>query len=81
MNQPQPAGQRYTISLDGLVSPDWVDWPCQVETQLEGEGTTRRAVTVLTVMVPDPPALHGLLDRIRDLNVKLIAVQRLDQAL
>ena len=79
MNRPQPAGERYTITIESLVSPDWVDWPCQVEMQPEGEGTARRAVTVLTVTVPDQPALHGLLDRIRDLNLKLISVQELAQ--
>jgi len=79
MNRPQPAGERYMITIEGLVRPDWVDWPCQVEAQPEGEGTARRAVTVLAVSVPDQPALHGLLDRIRDLNLKLISVQELDQ--
>ena len=81
MNHPQPAGERYTIKLEGLLSPDWVDWPCQVETRQELEGEARRAVTILMVTLPDQPALHGLLEKICDLNLKLIAVQRVDQAL
>jgi len=79
MNCPQPAGERYRITIEGLVRPDWVDWPCQVETQTEMEGFARRAVTVLTATVPDQPALHGLLNRIRDLNLKLISVQQVGQ--
>jgi hypothetical protein len=78
---PQPAGERYTITIEGLLSPNWVDWPCQVETQPEMDGNARHAVTILTVTVPDQPALHSLLDKIRDLNLKLISFQRLDQAL
>ena len=80
MNCPQPAGERYTITLEGLLSPDWVDWPCQTETRHELEGEAHRAVTVLTVSLPDQPALHGLLGKIRDLNLKLIAVQRMEAA-
>ena len=35
---------------------------------------------ILLVILPDQPALHGLLEKIRDLNLNLISVQRLDQA-
>ena len=80
MKPPSPAQERYTIKLAGLVDPAWVEWPCQAEAQTEGAGATVRAVTVVTVSVPDQSALHGLLDRIRDLNLKLISVQRLDPA-
>jgi hypothetical protein len=78
MNPPPAAGERYTLTVEGLLSPDWVDWPCPVETQHRVDELTHRSVTVLTVSLPDQPALHGLLDRIRDLNLKLISFQRLD---
>ena len=78
MNPPPAAGERYTLTVEGLLSPDWVDWPCPVETQHSVDGLAHRSLTRLTVSLPDQPALHGLLDRIRDLNLKLISVQRLD---
>ena len=80
MNHPQPARDRYTIKIEGLLSLDWVDWPSQAEIQHEMEGSVSPAVTILTVTLPDQPALHGLLEKVRDLNLKLISVQRLDQA-
>ena len=31
-------------------------------------------VTVMVIRVPDQPALHGILEKIRDLNITLISV-------
>jgi hypothetical protein len=80
MNRPLPEGEQYVITVEGLLSPEWVDWPCQVRTQHGVAGAAQRSVTVLTVNVPDQPALHGLLEKIRDLNLKLISVERADLA-
>jgi hypothetical protein len=76
MNHPEPAGESYMIKIEGLMSPDWVDWPCQIEIQHEMDGNGQYAITILTVTLPDQPALHGLLQKIRDLNLKLISFQR-----
>jgi len=80
MDQPNAAGEDYSIKIEGLISPDWVDWPCEVETQHEDENGSR-AVTILIVTLPDQSALHGLLEKIRDLNLKLISFQRLDHSI
>ncbi len=68
----------YAIQLEGRVGADWVDWPCRVDVYqvLDGEGV--QPVTTLTVSLPDQPALHGLLQVIRDLNLPLVSVQRVD---
>ena len=78
MNPLPAACERYTVTVEGLLRSDWVDWSCPVETQHRVDGLTQRSITLLTVTVPDQPALHGLLDRIRDLNLKLLSVQCLD---
>jgi hypothetical protein len=63
---------RYEIRIKGLLDPHW-DWLENLTvTHLEtGE-------TLLSGPINDQAALHGLLARIRDLNLTLIAVNRFD---
>ncbi len=74
---PPAAEDRYTLKLQGLASAGWVDWPCQLKCCQEA-AEAGLAITILTVTVPDQSALHGLLEKIRDLNLSLISVERLD---
>jgi hypothetical protein len=41
-------------------------------------GSNDGSQTVISGLLPDQPALHGLLTRIRDLGLCLISVHRLD---
>jgi hypothetical protein len=74
MNPENHPGKRYTLVVEGHLSSDWVDWPCQVEIRQDMDDKDGRAISVLTVTLPDQPALHGLLDKIRDLNLTLLSV-------
>jgi len=63
----------YEIRVKGNLDPVWADW-------FDGFTVTRQAndETMLTGPVPDQPALHGLLAKIRDLGLPLLVVRRLD---
>jgi hypothetical protein len=63
----------YQINVKGELDQSWIDWLGGVEitSNLAEDGA---AITTLTVDVIDQPALFGILDRIRDLNLVLINV-------
>ena len=61
--------EYYEIKIKGHLDPRWSDWFAGLElTHLEGNAT------LLSGLLPDQAALHGLLERIRDLNLTLISV-------
>ena len=59
----------YRIRLKGHLDPKWSDWFEQMVV------STDEADTFLTGPVADQAALHGLLIRIRDLNLTLLSVE------
>jgi len=66
-----PAGETYEIRLQGRLDFRWFDWfdAFTVENLPSDQ-------VVLRGRVQDQAALHGVLERIRDLNLKLISVNR-----
>lgn len=61
--------EYYEIKIKGCLNPGWTEWFADLEmTYLDGE------ITLLSGALPDQAALHGLLKRVRDLNMTLISV-------
>ena len=61
--------EYYEIKVKGKLDTHWSDWFDGLTlTHLEGQET------LLAGPLPDQAALHGLLERIRDLNLTLISV-------
>ena len=61
--------EYYEIKVKGHLDPRWSDWFGSLTlTYVEDDET------LLSGLLPDQAALHGLLERIRDLNLKLISV-------
>lgn len=59
---------HYEIRIDAVLDPAWFDG---LEVRNDGQHTT------ISGLLPDQPALHGLLTKIRDLGLCLISLQRL----
>ena len=62
----------YQIRVRGHLGLQWTDWFGGLAITLEANGDT-----LLTGPVVDQAALHGLLRRVRDLGLPLLAVIRL----
>ena len=62
----------YQIRINGHLDETWIDWfsPLVVVNEANGE-------SILTGGIRDQAELHGLLDKIFDLNLTLLAVNRI----
>ena len=63
---------RYVIRVNGILDSRWAAWFDGLQVIGEGEET------LISGLLADQPALHGLLTKIRDLGLCLISVRRLD---
>ena len=61
----------YKIRIKGHLSHQWADWFEGLTITLEDNG-----VTLLRGLVVDQAALYGLLRKVRDLGMPLLAVNR-----
>jgi len=62
----------YEIRLQGRLDPRWAAWFDGLTLTAAAEGTTLRGPVV------DQAALHGLLQRIRDVGLPLISVTQVE---
>jgi hypothetical protein len=69
----RPEAGRYEIRLTGHLDAHWAAWFDGLTVSHEGEGTT-----VICGSIVDQAALHGVLQRVRDLGLPLVSVSRIE---
>ena len=72
----QDEPEHYVIRIRGHLDRRWSGWFDGMTITLEGDGTT-----VLAGPVADQAALHGLLRKVRDLGLPLVAVCQVHRGL
>ena len=63
----------YQIRVKGHLGREWADWFDGLTITLEEDGQT-----LLTAVVVDQAALHGILKKVRDLGLPLLAVNSIE---
>ncbi len=69
---PANAPARYQIRVSGQLDQHWSGWFDQLAISYDSDGNT-----LLEGAVIDQAALYGLINRMRDLGLTLLAVERL----
>lgn len=71
---------EYEIILKGKLLPAWAAW-FEGFALLESETGQGQIVTRLVGMIEDQSALHGVMNKIRSLNLELISLRQMEQPL
>ena len=66
------ATEIYEIKIHGQLDTKWSEWFYGMTITHERDGTT-----TLCGSLPDQTVLHSVLDRIRDMNLRLISVKQI----
>jgi hypothetical protein len=69
----RPEAGRYEIRLTGRLDAHWAAWFDGLTVSQESDGTT-----VISGPITDQSALHGVLQRVRDLGLPLVSLTRVD---
>lgn len=70
-----PRASFYRIEIEGRLDPRWASWFNSLTITVEGRDPV---VTTITGAVTDQASLRGILNKIWDLNLCLISINRLD---
>jgi len=65
----RPEARRYELRVKGHLDARWADWFDGLSLAQASDGTT-----VIHGLVADQAALHGLLQKLRDLGLPLVSV-------
>jgi hypothetical protein len=68
----------YEIQIKGLLDDRWREWFDGMTLEHVENGETGQEYTIISGPIADQPALHGLLEKIRDLNLTLISLKKID---
>jgi len=69
----RPEAGSYEIRLRGHLDGRWVAWFDGLSLSLENDGST-----IIRGPVADQAALHGLLQKVRDVGLPLVSVNRVE---
>ena len=69
----QDESAQHEIRVQGHLGDRWAQWAEGLTLTRERDGTT-----TLTGLLADQAALHGLFNRIRDLNVTIVSLHRVE---
>lgn len=75
MSPTSPTPTVYRITVAGRVSPEWSAWLNGLTISLESE---QPPVTVLCGPLVDQARLRGILNRLWDLNLSLVRLERIE---
>jgi hypothetical protein len=64
---------RYEIRLEGHLAPRWAAWFDGLSLAHKSDGTT-----IIHGFVADQAALHGLIQKVRDIGLPLVSVTRVE---
>jgi hypothetical protein len=62
---------HYEVRVQGVLDGCWSEWFEGLRIDNQG------GETVLSGTLPDQPALHGILDKVRDLGLSVVTVRRI----
>ncbi len=72
-----PGSCVYHITVQGRLDAGWSEWLGGLDIEIVEQAESDAPLTVLNGPVADQAALRGILERLWDMNLALLAVKRL----